>query len=163
VVSSIAGQPPLPSVATLVHVCCMFAALVVFQLFLEKKDESSVVASVCALLFVFVAVVIASGMAVQVGKQSLLGKNLSFYFGFYFLFFLQNVSFATRFSEEIEKPLINGSHLFVDCVVNGTTMILVVGDIDHSSVYYMPLQVFKHKQKKHKKTFFPTIIRLFFS
>lgn len=116
--SSWASQPPLPLGANLAYAANALVCLIVFQVFLtdKKKNDESVVASVCVVLFLSLSMVVLAGTAAQ------------------------NVAFATRFDKEIHKPEINGTRLFVSCLGSGSTMVLIVGDIDHTAVYYMPLQ-----------------------
>ena len=117
VVASLSGQPPLPVVATVAYALVAVMSVVLFQVFLsDKRENDSVPFSILALFLMSLSLIVLVGTAVQ------------------------NVAFATRVDHEVHKPLINGTRLYINCVQNGTAMVVILGDIDHSSVYYMPLQ-----------------------
>lgn len=105
--ASVSSHPMLPTAAILLYAAMMLLALFLFQVFLsdEESKESKLevfVSGLLAVFFVFLGAVVLTGLAVQ------------------------NVSFATRLDEPLVRPIINGSELFVNCVGNSTTMILVI-------------------------------------
>ncbi len=118
------GASPLPVIATVVHALICGAILLVFQLALsmtpsgkESVSDKAVVWSVVLCIpLAMCAVVLSFGMASQ------------------------NVAFASRFDSSINLPNINGTSLYVNCSGSGSVMALIVGDIDQTAVYYMPLQ-----------------------
>jgi hypothetical protein len=114
--ASLSGQPPLPLAATLAHAAICFAVLVVFQLFHRVDSKAPSWPAALSVPLLLSALVLLAGMTTQ------------------------NVAFASRFDGPLELTKVNGTELFVSCTGNGTVMVLIVGDVDQASVYYMPLQ-----------------------